>query len=179
MQKQMLNKKGTLDNGLVIAIVILALTLAIGLTVIGGVKDTVSQINPTSVTQTVTNETNAYVNTTGYTLTYYTADNFGNPTITALWGVQGGVYNVSYLTGNATVTSAGVVTNTSTAISNASISYTYTQDTNYSEGYNATTSISTALGDVATWVPILIVIVLAGIILALVGGLGGKKKAGM
>ena len=80
---------------------------------------------------TVTNETNAWLNETDYTLATAGTGGFASPVITAIWGAEGGLYNVSIATANATVTSAGVVTNATVYTNgNVSISYTY----NYASG---------------------------------------------
>lgn len=181
MLKKHLGKKGSFEqlNVMIIGVVLVALLLGIGLTILGATKTTIATIQPTAVTNAVTNETDAYVNTTGYTLIESSQTGFRSPVITAIWGEEGGEYNVSYAVGNASVTSLGVVTNTSTAISNASLSYTYVYDSNYSEGYNSTETIVTALSTVPTWIPILVVVFIAGVILVLVTRWSGGKRSGM
>ena len=76
---------------------------------------------------TTINQTNAYINLTGYQLTPAGKYNYN---ITALWNATSsgaGSYNLSILLGNATVSSLGNVTNlTSSTWGNVSISYTYT-----------------------------------------------------
>ena len=84
---------------------------------------------PSTSSHTVTNETSAWINSTGYTLDAYNTSTSGF-TITAIWNATDngeGTYNLSIPTGNATVSSLGVVTNSSSFIwENVSLSYTYT-----------------------------------------------------
>jgi len=82
----------------------------------------------------VINQTNAYINSTGYQLTPTGKNNYN---ITAIWDGSGGAYNVSVSLANATTSGSGLVTNaTVTAYSNVSLSYTY--NTACSDGYNLT-----------------------------------------
>jgi hypothetical protein len=71
----------------------------------------------------VTNETGAYINTTGYTLTEASTSGFSSPVLTALYNATAGT---AIGLGNATVSAAGVITNTTvTNWNNVSVSYTY------------------------------------------------------
>ena len=81
--------------------------------------------NSTS-TLTVTNETNAYLNETGYTLSGYNSS-WSTITLTALWNVSAsGNYNITVGTGNATETTGVLYNATSPAnYTNVSVSYTY------------------------------------------------------
>ena len=81
--------------------------------------------------QTTTNETEAWVNETDYTVDRASDSNFTGVTVTTIWGAQGGKYNVTIPSANYTVNSAtGVITNaTDTTYSNVSVSYTSTHKT--------------------------------------------------
>lgn len=83
-------------------------------------------IPDSSASLLVTNETNAWLNQSGYTLSGYNTS-WSNIVFSAIWNTSAsGNYNVTVLTPNASV-SSGVVTNTSTLnYNNASLTYTYT-----------------------------------------------------
>jgi len=82
---------------------------------------------------TITNETGAWINSTGYQLT----SGKYNYNITAIWANDSGEYNISVTLGNATVSETGLVTNaTATTWENVSISYTYYEAC--SDEYNLT-----------------------------------------
>lgn len=127
----------------------------------------------TTTSGTVTNET-GWVNSTSYTLTKASIRDFANPVITTIYNRSSGlVVPVS----NATVTAAGVVTNTSVyGWDNASISYTYT--------YSETTVASNTTGDLETEISnntsiagIILTISLVGIVLTiLIGVFIGLRK---
>jgi hypothetical protein len=107
---------------------------------------------------TVVNET-TYLNQTGSTVTGASANQFANPTLTALWTTHAtGVYNLSLLTGNATIDASGVLRNaTTTEYTNISVSYTY----EYGAGNTVTNvmgNTTDAVGSVVDWYPIFIVI---------------------
>jgi hypothetical protein len=77
------------------------------------------------------NESNAYINETGYQL----LKGGSQYTITAIWAEEEGEYNVSVPLENAFVDDSGLVTNnTATTYPNVSISYEYT-DRSYSDQY--------------------------------------------
>ena len=76
----------------------------------------------------ITNETGAYINSTGYTLVQSSLGGFASPVLTEIINVSD---NATILLGNATVSNIGVVTNaTVTEWENVLISYTY----NYASG---------------------------------------------
>jgi hypothetical protein len=183
MQKILSKSKKGFTSGMtsaILGVILIAVFLVAGFVILGGLKTTLATTEGNVATGTVTNETNAYLNNTGYLLKYAGAEGFTNPTITAIWGVQEGVYNLSKAVGNAKVTSQGLVTNTSTAVANCSYSYTYTYVGNYSEAYNSTKTMISSLSEIPNWIPILIIIVIAGLILGLVMSWGkGNKNQGM
>ncbi|MCR4327602.1 MAG: PGF-pre-PGF domain-containing protein [Nanoarchaeota archaeon] len=94
------------------------------------------------LTETI-NETNAYINETGYQLLNASEERF-NYEITSIWDGSEGEYNVSVLLGNVSINATGVVFNTTdTTYSNVSLSYTHTvacsDDYNLTSGfYNIT-----------------------------------------
>ena len=100
---------------------------------------------------TVTNETAAWLNETDYTLGQAGTSGFTSPVITAIWGAEGGEYNVSIATANASVTDAGVLTNATVYTNdNVSISYTYTYSTGTNQAGVNVTQISNNFGSFVT-----------------------------
>ena len=77
---------------------------------------------------TVTNETNAFANATGYTLSVVNSS-MSSYVLTAVWANESsGTYNVSVPLANVTVSTGGIVNNaTVTDYDNVSLSYTYSQ----------------------------------------------------
>ena len=158
-------KKGQSLGGLYSGILVIAsicVLLALMLYVYSAMGNSFQVANTAG---TVTNETGADINTTGYTLALAGADDFANPVITALWGAEGGEYNVSIATANVTVTSAGVMTNATVYTNgNVSVSYTYT--------YSADTAASNSTGTMTTqfvsflpWLGIILLVLAAGVVL--------------
>ena len=177
-----LNKKYKDMNGefnlqkFIISVVIVGVILVLGIYIsseIGGIVDAPNTAG------SVTNESGAYVNLTGYTLEQASLTDFSG-TITAVWA------NVSltpYLipASNYTLSDAGVLTNATivpnaTEYNDANVSYTYT--------YTAATSASDAADDVVdalatgtSWITILVVVGFATIILTmLTSGLGNMAR---
>lgn len=110
-----------------------------------------SVFTDTPSAQIATNETNAWLNETAYTLANAGADGFASPVITAIWGAEGGEYNVTIPTANASVTSGGIVTNaTAYTNDNVSISYTYTIASGTSQAGVNITNIRNSFGSFVT-----------------------------
>jgi len=81
-------------------------------------------------TTTTINETNAFINETGYELVNYDSATSVSASLTAIWSEDSGAYNISVPLTNATL-SGGTVTNaTVTTYSNVSLSYTITTESN-------------------------------------------------
>lgn len=135
----MANKGKEIVNSVIIAMLVV-IAVVLGALIIATVTSN-STFTDIPSAQSTTNETGAWLNETDYTLANAGVDGFASPVITAIWGAEGGEYNVSIATANATVTSAGVVTNATVYTNdNVSISYTYTQASGTSlAGLNVTT----------------------------------------
>lgn len=138
-------------------------------------------------TATTTNETEAYINSTLYTLVNASACNFNGPAITAIWGNtpnQSLRYNFTIGLGNITgLNDTGGITNVtnynSTILSNVSLSYTY------SHGGQACTATDTMITQFGNY-PVLVGLVGTIIFLGLVIGVlvasfvfGGRRSAGV
>jgi len=131
----------------------------------------------------VTNETNAYLNETGYTLSGYNST-WSSITLTAIWGEDSGLYNVSIPLANATTSAVGVITN-ATAYTNDNVSYSltysYTEDTHrldYITG-NLSNGIQTFFASSGTIFSILIVVIIIlaiSIIIWAVGRFGQQTE---
>ena len=103
----------------ILSLVVAAIILVMGLIIMGGIDDARTD----DVSVTVSNETGAYINATGYTLTYASECGFNNVAITSAINTTS---NTTILSVNYSVSSVGVVTNASTANFDAVwISYTY------------------------------------------------------
>ncbi|KKN19468.1 hypothetical protein LCGC14_0945400 [marine sediment metagenome] len=108
-----------------ITILIVSVIAALTFLFVGALKST--SLDITAITSvTVTNESGAYINTTGYTVTDATKLGFRSFVITAAYNATAGVGTLIG-SGNYTVNSAtGIVTNASTTTwSDVNISYTY------------------------------------------------------
>ena len=118
----------TLIDSTVVAMVVVVMVVIAALIV--GTLTSNSVFNDITASGSVTNETGAYINSTGYTLGQASVSGFTSPAITAAFNATD---NSSIGTGNITVSGAGVVTNaTATEWNDVIISYTYT----YSTGRN-------------------------------------------
>ncbi len=155
----------------IISIVIVGVVLVIGIYITDSIGDVSKATNTAG---SVTNETGAFINITGYTLALSTAEDFASPVLTAIWNTTD---DASILLGNATVSSVGVVTNaTVTNWENVYVSYTYryTADTDASD---AAADVVDALATGTSWISILVVVGFAVIILTmLTSGLGSTVR---
>ncbi|MBA7493902.1 hypothetical protein ES702_04467 [subsurface metagenome] len=166
------NKKG-LGIGdiypVVLTIALVGILLAIVLLVLG----TFGEIMATQ-SGSVTNETDIYLNATGYTLTKATECEFNTPVITGIWNHSDGTVIPS---ANYTLTDAGVLTNaTSTVYGNVSASYTYLHGGVPCE---ATKDIAGDFVDFIPWIGVILLVVAAAIVLGVLmrsfGGTGGGR----
>ena len=126
----------------VVILFIAVLALIVG-TILGN-----SVFNDIGATGTVTNETGAYINATGYTLADASVAGFSSPTITALFNATD---DTIILVGNASVSSVGVVTNsTVTNWENVTLSYTYSRTSGTNVAGVNVTNLSNAFGGFVT-----------------------------
>jgi hypothetical protein len=165
----MMNKKGQVNNlqGIIITLVVVGIILSIGFIILDEFKDTA----PT-YTGTVTDEDDAYLNATGYTLDKASECNFGSPVITEIVNITSGL---TIGTGNASVTDAGVVTNASTVtLDDANFSYTYVYGGEACEGVADTID---ATANIPDWLSIIVILAIVGIILAIVFNVLPKNRS--
>ena len=122
-------KKGIPLNqafGAVLMLVLIGVLVIIGIFIFVNLGAT---FNTTAAT--TNNETGAWINQTGYTLSATANVSFNSPVITRVWNVTNGTgfgnYNNTIITaGNYTVSSAGVLSNiTTTTFDDVSVTYSY------------------------------------------------------
>ena len=159
----------------IISIVIIGVVLVIGIYITDSIGETVKEENTAG---TVTNESGAYLNITGYTLGQASLEDFS----ASITSVYANVTGTPYLVPPANYTLTGNVLYNATVVPNAAeyndanVSYTYT--------YTASTDASDAAADVVdalatgtSWISILVVVGFAVIILTmLTSGLGNATR---
>ena len=146
-----------------------------------------------TTTYTITNETGAFVNITGYTLAQVNTST-GTYTMTEVWANASTATPYLVLAANYTVSTAGVLTNVTVPVNatwtndaNVSYTYVYSYDNNYEEvtdrmGTNFTEGIDNVSDKIPTILLIAAVVLLFGVIVLLVkqsqamgiGGSGGS-----
>ena len=146
-----------------------------------GVGDSIDNVVHTP-TNTATNETGAYVNATGYTLSGYNST-WSSISATGVWNYTDGTVIVA---GNYTLSDVGVLTNaTSFTWDDVNLSYTYvytyTEDTGKVDNIvgNVSSGLTTFFGSTGTIFSILIVVVIIlaiSIIIWAVGRFGQQAE---
>jgi len=139
-----LDKKGQLSIGdapKVVLIVGLIFLLMATIAFIGEkYGDSIENID----SATVTNESGAYINSTGYTLANAGAYSFANPVIVSAYN---NTDNIIILSGNYSISSTGVLTNaTTTTWADVNVTYTYNWY-DRSSAFNATIGLQTEISD--------------------------------
>ena len=108
----------------VLGVATIALTLLVMLILFGNLSNNVGFGND-AITVTVNNETLLFANVTGDLLSGFNSS-WSGITITGIWEVQDGVYNVTVPAANVSISSVGVLTNgTDQLYANISMGYTY------------------------------------------------------
>ena len=169
-----MNKKGQIGLSalptIILVLVFSAIVLVMGLVISQNIVDTANDVSVT-----VTNETQAHANTTGYTLAPAGVCNFNAPSITAVWNATddgAGNYNLTVPTANVSVSSTGVLTNgTTIEYNNVSVSYTYSWGDQACESGNNTVYGLGAFADFWEIIVLAIVItIVIGLLLVIFGG---------
>ena len=130
----------------------------------------------------VFNETGAYINTTGYTLTNASDCNFNSPTITELWNATSPILLID--AGNYTVSSVGVLTNItesdfSTGSFAMNVSYTYLHG---GAACEATDELITQFGTYPVLVGLVGTIIFLGLVIGVLVAsfvFGGRRNRGV
>lgn len=158
----MKNSKGQLGNlqAIILALIVVGLLLGSGFFILDEFLD---QTNNNDAS--VINETNGFINETGYTLANSVVPGFNSPSIVTVVNATDNDGNV-LLPGNFTVSPNGVITNASvTTWSNVNISYSYLRGQTAFTGVNQTI---VALLVVPSLLALVVLIAMVGIILAIV-----------
>jgi len=186
------NRKGIVDavNGLQVLLAAIVFFGLMGLVggILGLIQDDIGQELITTLTPSisVTNETNAWLNISGYNLSVINSSNSAYD-LTAIWGNtpnQALTYNYSIALANATVSSLGVVTNATvvaneTIYDNVSLTYTHTYtDTTTGQSYANLQNASVAQGNIFERLGLIGTVIVLVFILILILGVVGYFLAG-
>ena len=181
--------KEVMVSFLVLSVTAIAILLALT-SLSDAVGDSIDNI---AYSKSAVNESPAWINTTGYTLDNYNSSSAGFTsgfTLTTIWANtpnQVPAYNFSIPVANATISSVGVVTNTtaynSSVFANVSLSYdyTYTVDRHRIDNIfgNVSSGLETFFASTGTIFSILIVVVIIlaiSIIIWAVGRFGQQTE---
>lgn len=196
----MKNKKAEFNmkilTNLVIAMIIFALVLTVGIVLMDKLGDTMVSC-ASGITNEVVTEEVGWINSTTYTLANAGRNGFTSPAITALRNLSSGKTIVS---ANATLSASGIIVNaTSIQWNNVSINYTYTwndahtwntttqtclnasggdAETGQGTGYTSTAYMSTQMNStsgLASWTPAIIALVIGLIFIGAFMARRGKK----
>ena len=137
----------------------------------------------TDVSASVTNETEAWINQSGYTLAAAGSINFNSPSISAIYNATNngsGIYNLLIGSGNYTVSSVGVLSNiTTTTWDNVSVSYSYLWG---GEAGLATNTMVVQFGTFPVLVGLIGTIIFLGLVIGVLVAsfaFGGRGKGGV
>ncbi len=137
----------------------------------------------TDVSASVTNETEAWINQSGYTLAAAGSINFNSPSISALWNATDngtGSYNYSIALTNVTVSDAGVMLNASDLnYENVSVSYSYLWG---GEAGLATNTMVVQFGNFPVLVGLIGTIIFLGLVIGVLVAsfaFGGRRGSGV
>jgi len=170
-----MNKKGNINQlfPAVLALILVGALLTVGIMILTSFQDT-AYLNTAG---TILNESIATPNMTGVTLASASLRNGACGAATSILNGTTGNYVISLT--NFSQTDCTIVNLTSMALytGGVRVSYPYTFD-NVTKVTNAISSTNTSLVSLATtWLPIIVVVLAAGIVLAiLLGAFAGKRK---
>ena len=144
-------------------VVIVGVLLIAGIFIASSIQTALEE--DVTLTATVSNESGAYINSTGYTLVGASTSGFSSPTLTL---VLNATDNSTIGLGNITVSDAGVITNATTTVwSDVLISYTYNYPSvETSAASNASGDLITSLSNGSGWLTILIVVGFAVLVIS-------------
>jgi len=172
-------KKGQASVGLISGLVFGIASLVVGVIIAFVIVSNVATIDDDLAADIAGNAANesGFVNRTGYTLTQASLTGFASPVITGLWNATtagAGSYNLSIPIGNATVSSAGIVTNaTASNWDDTYISYTYTHTPTVASADlmigNFTKGIDNVSDKIPTVLLVAAIILILGVLVLLVG----------
>ena len=165
---------------IILGIVVLGVIVGAGFMVIDQEATTVNQATANGFTST--NETSGTIsNTSAIAIsTNTTKPGFILTAVGDVYNTTNGIY---INPGNYTWTKDGGIISTDTSClkkfgCGATWKITYTYSTSTSAAYNATNQVSTAMNQIPTWTPILILVFIAGIIIFLIVRWQGESRGG-
>jgi hypothetical protein len=155
-----------LVTGIVAGITFLVIAVIIGFTIIQNLYDISEDVETSWATETVINESGAWINTTAYTLNKArTVTGFTSPVIFAMTNTTS---NLAIPVGNASVTTAGVVTNATVIWWPAvKISYTYKYKMGSVSTENLRGDFSSGINEVSEKIPTILLVVAVVIVLGI------------
>jgi len=158
-------KKAQIEQlqGLIVALVIIAVVLVVGFLIFAETKDQVVDMIDTS---TATNESYSYTNNTLVALTYSPTAAAGTVACTAVYNDTANAVTIS--SDRYTCNNAGLIVDdvgTYTYASTLYVTYTY-KTADYA--YNASNDVQNATQDIPGWLPIIVVVVIGSLLIGLV-----------
>ena len=160
-------------KGFVLGLMTLLIIGVVALVVLNAITDTTLALEDVSVS----NETGAYINATGYTLDGASDYGFTGISITR---ATNDTSSLAIPATNYTVSSAGIVTNT-TAMNYNNVSFGYTYDRNnevVSVKDNGSAGITDFFSNATTWLALLgvvIIILIISVVISVVNRFGGGR----
>jgi len=168
----MKGKKGQVGGlpNIVLIIIFALLMLAVGFFLVQEILD----LDNLERTDTVTNETDGWLNQTAYTVNAAFLSGFSDFTLTALWNTSS---DTTIPLANATTTTTGTVTSADYHYNSTDVqySYTYTFGGNTYEGVNETLE---AFLTIPQLIGLVILVIMIGIIIAILTGIMPTGKVG-
>ena len=167
----MKNNKGQLSTitVLISTFIVVAVVLGCGFIINEQLQEEIG-----TVQSTVTNETEVFLNDSGYALARNTEDGFNTVGILEFYNATGETITA----GNYSVSSDGIITNVTSYIDETetmNISYTYYAG---EEGYKGITGVSTSMTTLIDFLPLVVLIVVIGVVLLILFGVlpGGRSS---
>ena len=171
-----MNKKGQtggLITGLIFGVASLVIGVIIAFVIVSTLTDA-SLLESGRTSATTTNETGAYINATGYTLTNYDSDTTKAISVTNAWNYTSNDGTL-IVAANYTLSSAGVLTNAST-FTWASVNLTYSVTTESDEerstddlSANFTEGVDNVSDKIPTVLLVAAIVLILGVLAILVG----------
>jgi len=163
--KMKYKKKAQIEQlqGLIVALVIIAVVLVVGFLIFAETKEQVVDMISTS---TATNESYSYTNNTLAALTYSANSAASTVACTAVYNDTANAVTIG--SGNYVCNNAGlIVTDTETSGWATTLYVTYTYKT-ADYAYNASSEVQNATQDIPGWLPIIVVVVIGSLLIGLV-----------
>ena len=168
MELSKIKKKGQLSLGDAPTVVLLVGLVFLVMATIAFIGEKYGDSVLTVTSASVTNESNAYINGTTYTLDSASLLGFVSPVITNIYNSTNGVLITS---GNYTISTTGILSNlTATNWDTVNVSYTYSY-TPETTTYNITGDLQTEIGNNTSIAGIVLTIALVGIVLTILIGI--------